>query len=496
MGHRSAALMVVVVCLGINLVILAGIAIDRPEYLRDAKLTSNPDARHYVVLGYNLLHHGYFSRSDHPPYLPDILRTPVFPLFVGVLDLAGGGRAIYLAHMLLHAGSCYFLFLITQRAFGNAAACCASLLLATDLMLAITNFTAMSEPLFIFLLLASIHYLLGGLPPAAGEGRWKARTVVGGVLLSLAILTRPAALYLFVVYAGLFLALGLRDRRLLPALGRTFLLGCVVALPVGLWVLRNYWVFSVPKVTTADVINLNYFAGAGPYQIEHGVSLEEAQEMIAREFGLTPVLIANNDFLSDRSVSEINAELNSAWPKVLFKYPRALAISSLLGLAKASVSHNTGEFADMLGKKWVAPGTGSLLRLQSAALQRSGRNGPWLSAVFGWQLFHVVLMLGLALPGLVLALRHPPSRLYSLALLAIAAYFTLTVAIVGLEAYHRSRIPVVPLLDVFAGYGLVRSVCGLVDRSPGSRGARPEGLARDEVLNARHHPIPSLGEKN
>ena len=68
---------VVLLCLGINLALFVGIAVRRPEYLRDSRLCRNPDAHHYVLLGRNLLLHGHFSRSERSPYVPDMLRTPI-----------------------------------------------------------------------------------------------------------------------------------------------------------------------------------------------------------------------------------------------------------------------------------------------------------------------------------------------------------------------------------------------------------------------------------
>src|SRR5579864_2454764 len=192
----KSAVPAVVICLSVSAAIFAGIAALRPAYLREVSLSDSPDARQYVLLGRNLLLRGHFSRSNTPPYAPDMVRTPVYPLFAGGLDIAGGAEAIYLAQCLLHAGSCLLLFLIVNRYFGKLAALCASLLFATDLMLAISNFEAMTEPLFVFLSLASACYLLPGLQPGPAAHTWPYRVCAGGLLLSLAILTRPAALYL------------------------------------------------------------------------------------------------------------------------------------------------------------------------------------------------------------------------------------------------------------------------------------------------------------
>src|SRR5947199_2638051 len=97
----------VLVCLGLNLVLLAGIALRNPEYLSDYRLAGNPDSHDYILIGQNLLKHGEYSRSMcAPPYIPDMLRTPVYPVFAGGLTLLGGPLQLYLIQSLLHAGSC------------------------------------------------------------------------------------------------------------------------------------------------------------------------------------------------------------------------------------------------------------------------------------------------------------------------------------------------------------------------------------------------------
>lgn len=67
------------------------IVLRNPRYLQDYTLASNPDAIHYVVLGRNFWARGVYSREEQPPFTPDILRTPVYPLVAGGLDLALGG---------------------------------------------------------------------------------------------------------------------------------------------------------------------------------------------------------------------------------------------------------------------------------------------------------------------------------------------------------------------------------------------------------------------
>jgi 4-amino-4-deoxy-L-arabinose transferase-like glycosyltransferase len=457
-----AAFIPATLCLALNLAIFATVALNRPDYLRDYRVNTNPDAVHYVVLGRNVLLHGHYSRCDGPPFVPDMLRPPVYPLFAGGLDLLAGAGAIYLAQALLQAGSCLLLFALVHPYFGQRAALWASLLLATDLMLAVYNFEAMSEPLFVFLVLAAVYHSLPSLAGlAAGVRAGTPQLALGGLLLGLAILTRPAALYLPVVLGGCLLAVGWRSKR--PAAGLAAALVFLVgALPLpALWITRNYLVFSVPRLTTVDAANNVYFMGGGAYQLRHGLSLEEAQARIAREYGLAPYEVSQNPWASDRPVAEVDAELRTASFRVMTKYPVELVESSFLGVAKASFSHNTAELAALSGRTWTAPGTAGLIRLRPDALDQLGKNGSGLVVAFGWELFHVLLSLGAAALGVLYFLIRRPTGAVGWALFLILGYFYLTVAVFGYEAFYRCRVPVLPFLYVFAGLGLNRSLTGL-----------------------------------
>jgi hypothetical protein len=435
-------------CVGVNLAIFTGVAVRRPEYLRDHRLCNNPDAPHYVTLGRNVLLTGRYSRCDAPPYQPDMLRPPVYPLFAGGLDLLAGPGAVYLAQGFLQAGSCLLLFLLVSPVFGARAGFWASLLLATDVMLAVFNFQTMSEPLFVFLILAALACLL----PAVTSGAGAARLLGGGLLLGLAVLTRPAALYVLPLLAVVLLGVGAWRRRA-PLVGvGALLLGTL--LPVAPWVVRNQLVFGVPRVSTVDAGVQVYFFGAGAYQLRHHLSLEEAQARIAQEFGLDPYVVTQNPWHSDKTVAELDGELRAASPKVLRQYPRELVLSSLLGVGKASVSHNADELASLLGSRWEAPGTGDLLRGRADALRRLEENGPLLAGVFGWELVHAAAAVVLAAVGVLFALRRRDVWPAAGVLLALLAYSYLTVALFGYEAFYRSRIPALPFLYTFAGWGL------------------------------------------
>jgi 4-amino-4-deoxy-L-arabinose transferase-like glycosyltransferase len=358
---------------------------------------------------------------------------------------------VYVAQIILQSLSCLLLYRLVQPYFGTTAATLAGLFLATDLMLAVSNVEAMSEPLFLFFTLASANCLLPQIIPPQGTKNTSLGLLVGGVLLGLAILTRPAGLYLPFVYGVLFLCFGRGQRGVLRTVGCAAVVMMLALVPAVAWIVRNSMVSSLNRLTNADAIMLVYFTGAGAYQVEHGLTLQEAQDRISKEFSLPPPEVTNNHWLSDQPVAEMDAQVRRAVLPVVLKYPRSLVISSATAVGKATLAHNVPALAHAMGSTWVAPGTAGLLKADGEAVDRLMQNGPMLVSVFVIQMGHMIVTCVLAAIGIVLVVREKRVRLLGLSLLLILAYFYVTVAMAGFEATYRSRTPHMPFLFVFAG---------------------------------------------
>jgi hypothetical protein len=224
--------------------------------------------------------------------------------------------------------------------------------------------------------------------------------------------------------------------------------------PVAAWIARNTVVCSLPRLTSVEAGNLVYFVGAGAYELHHHVPLEQAQAMIAAEFVIAPYALGQNVHATNRTAADVDAELRRAAPRVLAKYPGHLLAASVLGVIKATWSHATADLAEMLGRTWVHPGTSQMLRNPRAAMSRLKENGPLLAVAFSWQLFHTAGSLAAALAGIVAMLKAASLRSAGVLCLLTLGYFYFTLALFGLEAFWRCRIPVLPFLYAFSGLGL------------------------------------------
>ncbi len=449
------------VCLALNVAVLAGIALRYPAYLSDFRLNDNPDAKHYVQLGRNLLLEGHYSRTEGPPYPPDFLRTPVYPLFSAALDIAVGPAGIYLAQVAIQVGIVLMLYRLAGLYFGRRAAFWAALLGATDLMSATYNFSALTEPLYSGLTLVALTLLVPRLAPPessddAGAGHGPGAYLAIGVLLALATLTRPAGLYLPGVMALVALGLLGRRRGWRPAARAACLLLLPSVVLVGGWILRNHRQFGVARISSVDAVGTVYMAGAGAYQVHHGISRPEAQERISAEFGLPTLLEVQNPWLSSLGIREMDARLRRAAPDILTKYPGALLVSTLVGLVKGSLSHNVPDLARLHGRSWTPPVLGDLARLRGPAFGRLVSNDAALVGAFLWQVGHAVLTLALAAAGLWRLLRSSAWRPLGVVLLLTIAYLGAGMALFGVDAYYRSRLPMLPYLYLLAGLAASR----------------------------------------
>ena len=81
--------------------------------------------------------------------------------------------------------------------------------------------------------------------------------------------------------------------------------------------------------------------------------------------------------------------------------------------------------------------------------------------IFAWQLAHVALAIVAGMLGVWAAWNYRSTRFASFVLLVVFGYLYATIAMFGLDAYCRCRIPAMPVLYVFSGLGVQRMLNAL-----------------------------------
>ncbi len=455
---KRALFWVLLLGFALNLLILAWVATSHPQYLINYKTNPNPDAHHYLVLGKNVWTHGVFSRQAEPPFLPDMVRTPVYPLMAGgLLVLFNAVWPIYLFQIFLFIGTGIIIYFIGKKLFNRAIGGWASLLYICNPMLIIQNFEAMSEPMFIFFSTLFLLFWLKFLQKIKEKQSPGMILTLGlGMLLGILILTRPIALYLPLLVGLIQFSLILIFKNVKALLATTLLI-VTPYLVISPWILRNTQTFDLPKVSMADSINLAYMGGAGVYQILYDIEREEAQEKISKEFNLPPYLEVMNPWLTNKNLKELDHALRSAGKKIILDHPLLFIQSTCIGITKCFFSHNTERLATATNQKWTPPQLNNLLdgNIKNFTT-RLMTNHPFLIFIFILEYLYLLMELLFIPIGIFVALSNPKFRLLALAILALFFYYILGIIMMGPDSYFRFRTVIDPLIFILMGVGLTR----------------------------------------
>jgi Dolichyl-phosphate-mannose-protein mannosyltransferase len=223
-----------IVCLVATLNGLFFIWYQRPDW---STLWTDQDG--YRRLGQVLATTGKFTRfPDAPVFVPEVLRTPLYPLFVALLYRLFGVHQlpVALAQTVLFALTCIVVYAMTRRVASERVAIGAAA--ATALFPAIPYFGAlvMTEVLTTLLFTVSMWLALSAL-----RERGLPRFVWLGVLLALTTLSRPVfVLFPFALAAVWIVVFPLLRVRARPRLAQWSAMLAAFALTMAPWFAYNY----------------------------------------------------------------------------------------------------------------------------------------------------------------------------------------------------------------------------------------------------------------
>lgn len=180
-------------------VFLTALAV-RLTYNAAARPMEGPDSHQYRTLGENIRAHHSFSLDTTPPFGPSIRRAPLYPLFLALVagseDGISGERALFwqcVLDSLVAAMICLILHGLVRLRWTAAA----GMIYALHPAAMHYASSILSESLFTFLATLAVTALLFGI--RRDRLSW---TFTAGLLMGLAVLTRPVAAPLFIVVAA------------------------------------------------------------------------------------------------------------------------------------------------------------------------------------------------------------------------------------------------------------------------------------------------------
>ncbi|MBN1492531.1 MAG: glycosyltransferase family 39 protein [Candidatus Omnitrophica bacterium] len=398
-----------------------------------------------------LLQYGFLADSLETPEVPEITGTPLYPLFLAVFFRWFKEPFFYigLAQIIFSIVTLLCVFLIARSLWNDTVGLIAIVLLSCDIPSHAFSIYVHTETLFtcfiVLAVLAGVRLQLKGNVIQQG--------LLMGCAIALATLVRPISYFLIMpVIAGFFIW-GLRHRM---RSGRLVLMLLMVFLPslilIGGWKIRNFvhtgsFQYSYTK---GDVL---YSRAIDVLEVKHNISESQARERFEEFLGDTSKL-------SGLEKNDLNSKIGL---EIILKDPLIFLRNDCVGLLKMLFIPSEGSFLEIFGcfpsdsDNFKSGCLGDLTRLSP-----SGYMQKWLVRHPYHFLLFIISMLGLGIfySGVLLGLKDSlreagEHRWAHLFIWGVIAYFMMFSA--G-SACARFRIPIMPLLAVYAGYGIFNVV--------------------------------------
>jgi len=450
---------------------------DTPTFLKPAESLLRTGRFQYGLVGRH-------TRPDEP----EIVRTPGYPVFL--LPGLAAGHVIPVTIALQILASCltvYLVYRITLLLFERRrlAVCCALLyafeplsILYAGLLMSETLFTTMTT-LFLYIL---VKYLRTG-------STWA--LLGAAIALAASIYVRPVGYFLPPILACGLVVWGLATRRFRPGrlLAHVALFLIVSMGLTGLWQLRNWREAGYPGFSAISDINMYYYIGASVLAAREGVPYYDMQNRMMglyqeerrhggkqglgqQHFGVDDDLyIQLHPEQRDWTRAEKYRYIGREGRRIVLEHPVLYARIHLAGIVRTLIDPTA---IDYLKHFHLYPHKGGLLGvLVTKGLVRTVLSLARERPLVFWSNLVLEPLLGFYLLFSVVALfsRRFITDPAVLAALGVAAYFLLIAG--GPAAEGRFRHPDMPILCIFAGYGLFFAIGKW--RARGSR--RSSGMA-------------------
>ncbi len=391
-----------------------------------------PDSYDYVRLTNTLSQ--MFVFGDEAGY--EIFRVPGYSFFIFLLRIIGVKSffAVILLQNIISAFTCLLVYKLARIFFSflpeiesqlvSILAMCFQILTVSSV---IYSSVILSETLFTFFFILFIIFIM-----RAGNGKI-AFCYLSGILCGVLSLIRSVALPLFIF--GLILVWLKNDKKLKGAL--FFSLPAVLI--IGFWTTRNYITADYLGFSSAAIINFYRYDSCAIESWNKNLPFSTLQ----REFDGRLAGFSNQTKKADFAYRYVNSKIRKNFSPYVIEHLEGML---------ASLLPATGDFLTLLGSKLGGGGTLGVINSEGlvAGVYHFFKNNYINVLVF----IPFMLLLGfkylMFLFGCILSFKKG-GVLFTLFLLLIIIYFLLAP---GAAGHPRFRVPVEPVLSLFAGYGL------------------------------------------
>ena len=393
-----------------------------------------PDSNDYLLNAHALLDDGRFWSSPGSGE-PEFERTPGYPLFIAAI-FAMTGRSVLAVALVQSVVSVLVavpMFLLARRLFNERVGVVAIVLLLLDPLLMYFGSLILTETLATLLIVSSTALVACLVHRGeASTVRWAAV----GVLLAAATHVRPGQYYLPLLVVVLLVWTGRRHgwgiRQTVPAAVGLLM---PVLLLVGGWQVRNAEQVGSSRFSGIEAVNMMKYRAAGVVAEREGGDWREVRRELMDLYGPE---------FEGGSTGEYYDRMYEKGLELVLEDPVSLVKVTSAGAWRAAVSFPAN--TDGMFERWNLPNLAALRILIDYAMVP-----VWL----------------LGFVGLLKAWRTAVNRPAILTLILPVVY--LFVLSSGPESYARFRVPIMPILWLFAAGGLAVTLETIRSRMPQRR---------------------------
>ena len=395
-----------------------------------------------------LLSDGKFLRTYDNIKIPEVIRTPGYPIFLVAIYMIFGLETlnIIMIQILLNILTIYFLYKIIKEIFNSEkVALFGGFLLCIEPLSISLIFYLLTETLFLFLLTLFIYYGIMIIKYHKNNGYYYA---ILGLIISCATIVRPVSIFLsiFMIF-GLITFLYQSKMELLKIIKRLTCYIIPILFIIGGWSTRNY--YETDRFVFANIkhINLIHFKAPAVMSEKLNISLDEAQKMIIGDISIWK-FIGKNPWSSkiDKWEKESIGIIKSN-PLLFLKIMCTGIVNTLIGPGDAL-------YHSILGLKNIRNGPmGDLLRLSLFRYWDKWIKGNInVFLIFCYSSIYLIILYSGLLKAFLEQLNIKISWLMFFLLLTLF-YFIITAG--GVETNYRFRLPMMPFFIIFSSSALV-----------------------------------------
>jgi 4-amino-4-deoxy-L-arabinose transferase-like glycosyltransferase len=417
------------------------VILTRQDYI----LFYTPDSFSYVRLAKELVSHGRFWYNG----APEIFRTPGYPILLIPGIFLGHVEIVTIAlQIVLSCMTAYVVFRISMLLFKDKrVALFGALMYAVEPVSVLYASKLLSETLCAFLTSLFTYCMIKYFKTESPK-----MLALASIILSASVYVRPVSYYLPIVITVVLLVWSLKRRKTLFV---TQALGFLICsfLIIGLWQLRNYRETGYSGFSSVADYDLYCHHAASVLAIHEGIPYSKMQHSLGCPD--KNIYLQRHPEQSQWDRGKIYRSMASEGMRIILGEPATYFLIHVKGMLRTLLDPGVSEYL-ILFKRYSWYG-GLLDQILDRGLFVTIKDFANTMPFF---FISMMIITGFYLIASLIALFHRdfPYDTATIVIFFILAYYLVVSG--GPVGYHRFRLPIIPLISVFSGYGIHLAIGG------------------------------------